>query len=201
MMGRIGLLVGLTAMLLQQPTTVPDGPPTWVAFTADVVQNEAGQITRGRFFRASTGSTRMEADSPDGVLTAVSIHNFPRNISYRRDVRGNWASLAQNVNKPPKLRIETPGGLLIARDVLLSGRFDVYRVTQPDGRQISWLARELNYFEIRQDYGTDRRTRAYENIQVTEPAESLFAPPSGVTVRVASDLKDFLKGTAGPLRK
>lgn len=197
----VGYGAGRTTTLLGGPTQtkrpqvqLPAGPASWVAFEADVTVTDLGQGTLfQRFYRASDGSTRTEAYSPDKTQVVITIHNAQTRRVYVKGPSGGWASMA-DVQPPlvtqPAFRTDWVG----TTPESVAG-LEAYRLAKTGST--AWLARDLNYFEIRTEYPQAGKLREYQNIERREPSRDLFLPPAGEDVRDVSQVSELLRRDGG----
>lgn len=171
-------------------TQLPVGPAHWVPFKGTATVTELGQSPRlRRFYRRSDGSTRYENFSPDQTQVLVTIHNLSTGLLYVKGPDDQWSSMPSQKDQQPAPTLTYPSAWIAPSTENILG-YETYRVKQSGS--VAWLAKDLNYFEIRAEYG-DKFVRVTEftSIERIEPEGELFVPPPGAAVKYVSKIDEM----------
>jgi hypothetical protein len=187
------LLVAVTAVSWSRTRTGPQAtrteiaqPAGWVAFEADLRIAAPGsfQVTIGRFFRASDGSTRLVTYLPEAPeVKVISIKNISQLRAFICSPKVGWVSgpmtLPPGGWQPPRLYLELRG--LSRRKDKIEG-YELYQLVGGGG-DVEFLAPGLNFFAlVTQKVKTGQRW-VYSNVRIGEQPSELFEPPAGAEVR------------------
>ena len=171
-------------------------PDHWVAFSADVREIVGPNVSLGRFYRDSHGSTRNERRSPlDQAQTTITIDNHTDGSMYTRDpILGRWAVYRQSKpakSGPPILRDDTRGLSSTPESDRIEG-YEVFRIDSTKSGQFRLVAPDLNFFALMVCSSAEERTE-YFNVVVSEVPPAMFLPPDGVPLRMATSLTDLFR--------
>jgi hypothetical protein len=186
MLTLVGAQAGYTQL---RPTTVQrkpiEQPNHWVAFEADVqvLQGADSGDLRGRFYRNSDGSTRLEEEQVnDRENRTVSIHNIALAKWFTFNPLKGWTS------RPMVL---PPNGWQPALQYQGNPQFRPSTI-QRDGRPLYektfgsdeiWVEDPaLNFFPVIKQELLTGRHETYTKIVEIEPPAELFEPPVGADV-------------------
>jgi hypothetical protein len=170
-----------------------EAPADWVPFQANVtITNPDTPAVRGRYYRASDGSERLETGPSEQDIRVIMIRNFSERVAYLFSSKAWTREPIEPLNggKPLQWRkgsnwIEHPYRLALRRGESGSLTADVglfvYRVATEQG-VITFKAPELNLFDVIRQR-PDGRYEVYSEIDQVEPPRDVFAPPVGVSVQ------------------
>jgi hypothetical protein len=174
--------------------TLLSQPSSWVAFEADLtISKVEGKSIKGKFFRASDGSMRLETG-------ATVIHNIPRSLYYQKTRMGPWESFPMTLPPegwvPDRYFAGRAGVGLQPLTEKVSG-FEVYQQRNDRSGTIWLRAPALNFFDL---VKTNSRTGArwsYSNVRLVEPNVALFLPPADDVVLIRTEPNGIVT-TQGP---
>jgi hypothetical protein len=175
------LMMGASIRAQQIPVFLGDTsdaypqPTTWTAVEAAVKVNGA---PAGRFWRSSDGSTRLERLTPDAAGVTIEIRNIPQAKYYVYRPQGGWT------RHPMVLPTGGWHPVPVSRRALGSKLadlpFEVYEhrksLTVIEGR-----VPQLNFLTV-SEVLPDGTSRTLTDLQLREPAATLFQPPATATV-------------------
>jgi hypothetical protein len=166
----------------QQPPVFPGDmsdpypqPTTWTAVEAAVKVNGA---PAGRFWRASDGSTRLERLTPDAAGVTIQIRNIPQAKYYVYRPLGGWTV------HPMVLPTGGWHPVPVSRRALGSKVADVPFEVYEQRKSLTVIERrvpQLNFLIV-SEVLPDGTNRTLTDLQLREPALSLFQPPAKTTV-------------------
>ena len=176
---------------------MPDGPATWIPFTADVVVVEHGGKVQEKYYRNSENSRRVEAFSPFTSDILITIHNMSERMTYYRDQHGMWSSTpllpSMVILTPPQRPMLPRNGKVELLEKGIEGR-TAYKISTASQDVV--VVPELNYLDVRTELRQAGKVREFSNIRVGEPAANLFVPPTGVSVRRVSNPRELWSNSA-----
>jgi len=182
------------ALNLQHPEIV-DAPATWVAFQAELtITRPGGPTAFGKYFRSSDGSHRIQTGPSHSDVRVISILNVSERMWYDYSARSGWTSYdypnAVSKERPTPVRANLPGWneypfrLALKRGesgaVNADEGFRAYQVIDRNGT-VTLKVPDLNlYSAVIQR--PDGHHQALSNIDITEPSNETFRPPTNVAV-------------------
>ena len=190
----LGLVATSTyGRILQEPRPLLEAPDTWVAFQADIsITHPGGPESAGRFYRASSGSYRMDTGPTIDDVKVVFIASFSEGVNYSWNEDGGWSwEDARHRIQPIRVPEGLEGWTLHPGRVALrvgesgdmnapTGGFEAYQVVRSDG-VTSFQVPALNFYPIVLTR-PDGRYQKYYNVDLVEPDSALFRPPPGAAV-------------------
>jgi hypothetical protein len=194
----LGFTIGVSRTLARLATPaqlLPQGPPAWVPFSADVTVAKPNQTVVGRYYRRSDGSYRLDTgSSPDDIqvtyiynaseaqvyakkpVSGWTVHILPDMVPGRFDPPTTMANRIDISHYPYRLAIRRgESGSLTATE-----GFPAVQTLTPEGA-VKLSIPELNFFEVEVRLPTGRH-EAYTNIEIGEQPVSLFHPPGRIRV-------------------
>lgn len=172
-------LAGLTGQLQQ--------PANWVPFSATSrFTYPSGSVARGRFYRSSDGSERLDKEAYSGQPATTTIKNILTSTYYMGmgtpTCCDKWASYPMELPKegytPSHIRTLDASAVENV-DAKWSG-FEAYRLAKQNNFT-RYLVPALNYFAVFTVDPTGAR-REFLDIRVAEQPSALFEPPAGAVV-------------------
>jgi len=178
--------LGSTVTIVTQTPETVIGPTSWVAYSADIeIGFSSDPPLRGKFYRASDGSSRTELYEPNGDVNMFSIANVPEQRMYFFDRRNGWRVTRSPVTATPTSQMRL--AVLGRKSAKKWYGVDVYEWV------LSGLAMgtapELNFERVYYQSIEDGRSRILRNVTFEEPPPALFSPPPGVPVKAATPMK------------
>jgi hypothetical protein len=170
-------------------------PTEWVPFSAQHERtSDTGQVSVGRYYQASDGSTRSETGPSLDKINVVLIKHIPTATFYRWHLGEGWTQ--QPMQLPPNGWHPRPTYASLFKDA--TETMDGFRLLKKelDDRTV-FVAPELNLFPV-----LETRTNCspgvacgsrYFNIHIGEPPSELFQPATNVTIKQITEPGGIVK--------
>lgn len=191
--GRAGVLHEGHSLLHQtthQHQVVPQAR-NWVPFSADIkrVYEKSGEVTVGRVYRSSDGSTRSETGPSLNTVNTIAVKNIATRTFYLW--QGNEWWTAHPMELPPDgwhpfPRILSP--MMAAMPNTIQG-FSAIKTTtnSKSGARTIYEAADLNFLPLITTVPCDTTAVSecgiwHSNVRIAEQRPELFRPPAGAQI-------------------
>lgn len=179
---------GTPSAQVPQPALVSQ-PTDWVPFSAQHERtNETGEVSVGRYYQSSDGSTRSETGPSLNSINVVLIKHIPTATFYKWRPKEGWTQ--QPMELPPNGWHPRPTYASVFQDA--AETVEGLRLLKRElGARTMFVAPELNLFPV-----MEKRTDCapavmcgsrYFNIHIGEPPSELFTPAANATTKQLSE--------------